>query len=37
MYGARADAWVAERRKLLSPAGRRLFSNPFLEGTGLSA
>jgi FAD/FMN-containing dehydrogenase len=36
MYGARADAWVAERRKLLSPAGRRLFSNAFLEQTGLS-
>jgi FAD/FMN-containing dehydrogenase len=36
MYGANLDAWLAVRRKLLSPAGRRLFSNGFLERAGLS-
>ncbi|HEX6765911.1 MAG TPA: FAD-binding protein [Polyangiaceae bacterium] len=36
MYGDRVDAWLAQRRKLLTPAGRRLFSNPFLERAGLA-
>ena len=36
MYGANLDAWLAARRKLLSPAGRRLFSNAFLERMGLA-
>jgi hypothetical protein len=35
MYGANVDAWLAARRRLLSPAGRRLFSNAFLERMGL--
>lgn len=35
MYGGAADAWVQERRELLSPAGRHLFSNPLLERCGL--
>ncbi|HEY3233374.1 MAG TPA: FAD-binding protein [Polyangiaceae bacterium] len=36
MYGASVEMWLSERRKLLSAAGRRMFSNPFLEGCGLS-
>jgi hypothetical protein len=35
MYGNAADAWVAQRRALLSSAGRRLFSNPLLDRCGL--
>jgi FAD/FMN-containing dehydrogenase len=36
MYGPNVDAWLAARRKLLSPAGRRLFSNDFLVKMGLA-
>jgi FAD/FMN-containing dehydrogenase len=36
MHGANLDTWLTERRKLLSPAGRRLFSNAFLEKMGLA-
>jgi FAD/FMN-containing dehydrogenase len=36
MYGANVDAWLSARRSLLSPAGRRLFSNAFLERLGLA-
>jgi FAD/FMN-containing dehydrogenase len=36
MYGANVDAWLDARRKLLSPAGRRLFSNDFLVKMGLA-
>ena len=36
MYGAAVDIWLAQRRKLLSAAGRRLFSNAFLERMGLA-
>jgi FAD/FMN-containing dehydrogenase len=36
MYGASLDAWLDARRKLLSPAGRRLFSNAFLDRLGLA-
>ena len=36
MYGANIDAWLDARRKLLSPAGRRLFSNDFLVKMGLA-
>ena len=36
MHGANVDAWLEARRKLLSPAGRRLFSNDFLVKMGLA-
>lgn len=36
MYGDAVDAWQSARRELLSPAGRRLFSNPWLEEAGLA-
>jgi hypothetical protein len=36
MYGAAVDTWLAQRRKLLSVAGRRLFSNAYLERMGLA-
>lgn len=36
MYGKAVDAWKEERRGLLSAAGRRLFSNDWLERTGLA-
>lgn len=36
MYGSRLPQWLNERRKLLSPVGRRLFSNPLLERCGLA-
>lgn len=35
-YGQAVDRWLGERRKLLSPAGRALFSNAFLERCGLA-
>lgn len=36
MYGPAANQWLEQRRALLSPAGRKLFSNPLLERCGLS-
>ncbi len=36
MYGAARERWLGERHKLLPPAGRRLFSNAFLERCGLA-
>jgi FAD/FMN-containing dehydrogenase len=36
MYGANVDAWLDARRKLLSAAGRRLFSNDYLVKLGLA-
>jgi FAD/FMN-containing dehydrogenase len=36
MYGANVERWRAARRELLSPQGRRLFSNHFLEQAGLA-
>jgi FAD/FMN-containing dehydrogenase len=35
-YGPAVDAWLAQRRKLLTVAGRRTFSNAFLEQCGLA-
>jgi FAD/FMN-containing dehydrogenase len=32
----RVDRWLAARRKFLSPAGRRMFSNGLLDACGLS-
>lgn len=36
MYGAQVERWKAARHQLLSPEGRRLFSNHFLEQAGLA-
>lgn len=36
MYGSALDVWVEQRRRFLSPAGRRLFSNALLERCGLA-
>jgi len=35
LYGARLDRWLAAKAKILSPAGRRLFSNELVRGVGL--
>jgi hypothetical protein len=35
-HGAAVDSWLAERRKLLSTAGRKLFANAFVERCGLA-
>jgi FAD/FMN-containing dehydrogenase len=35
-YGGAVDRWLDQRRKLLSPAGRELFSNAFVERCGLA-
>jgi len=34
-YGARLDRWKAARASILSPSGRRLFSNDLVRGVGL--
>jgi hypothetical protein len=34
-YGARLDRWLAAKAQILSPAGRRLFSNALVRGVGL--
>ncbi|APR82812.1 FAD-dependent oxidoreductase [Minicystis rosea] len=36
-YGDRFDAWVAARRRFLTPNGRRMFASPFVERCGLAA
>lgn len=36
IFGSRADGWLAARRSLLSPAGRRMFSNALVERCGLA-
>lgn len=35
VYGARLDRWLAAKATVLSPAGRRLFSNDLVRGVGL--
>jgi hypothetical protein len=37
MYGTSAAAWLAARRSFLSVAGRKTFSNDFLDACGLSS
>jgi hypothetical protein len=34
-YGGRAERWLAAKARVLSPAGRRLFSNELVRGVGL--
>ncbi len=35
LYGARLDRWLSAKAQILSPAGRRLFSNDLVRGVGL--
>lgn len=35
VYGSRVDRWLAAKAKLLTPAGRKLFSNDLVRGVGL--
>lgn len=35
LYGARLDRWLAAKARVLSAAGRRLFSNDLVRGVGL--
>jgi hypothetical protein len=36
-YGASVPAWISARQAFLTPAGRKTFSNDFLDACGLSA
>ena len=35
IYGAKLDRWLAAKSRLLTPAGRKLFSNDLVRGVGL--
>lgn len=35
IYGSRLDRWLAAKARLLTPAGRKLFSNDLVKGVGL--